>query len=361
MTRQLMLYEEYSSVMHGNQRYIVLLMKYLARDVFEPHVVTRSSGALLEFVKPLASASSLGEPVPAGILRRLRRLRAVLSDARPDIVFCNNERSLLISWLAACFKGLRFVWYIKNARVFWPTDIIGALVARRIFVISEALPKNKGGLFRWLARKKLSLLPIGIPLEHFLRSAPIAGEGGDLHVLVVAAITPMKGLGEFIDALQEIESMNKRMHVRVIGATPHGDEQFAEDIRSRAQGLRHVHVEFHGWTDDVLEELNWSQVVVLPSRSEGVPRSLIEAMAAGRPVVATDVGGVRETVPDEAGIVVPAQSAKALSKALLELDADRARLHTMGAYGREWARTRFDIRAHVEQLQDELIRVVKEK
>ena len=100
---------------------------------------------------------------------------------------------------------------------------------------------------------------------------------------------------------------------------------------------------------------------MLSSRSEGAPFSILEAMAAGLPVVATDVGGVRELVADgETGLLVPAGDPARLAEALRSLLADPALRRRLGAAGHARARERFDLRAlrdaHLELYARELTR-----
>ena len=106
---------------------------------------------------------------------------------------------------------------------------------------------------------------------------------------------------------------------------------------------------FTGFRSDVPRLLDTVDVLALPSLHEGMPLTVIEAAAAGRPVVATAVDGTPEVVRDgETGYLVPPADPAALAKALLAVlgDADAAR--RMGREAHRWARERFDIGAHVE-------------
>ena len=117
---------------------------------------------------------------------------------------------------------------------------------------------------------------------------------------------------------------------------------------------------FLGIRADVADILRASDVFVLSSRWEGNPMSVMEAMAAGLPVVSTAVGGVPELVREgETGLLVPSEDAGALARALQALVDDSVRRQAMGAAARQHAIAHFDIRHTVrgyEQLYESLLR-----
>jgi glycosyltransferase involved in cell wall biosynthesis len=134
--------------------------------------------------------------------------------------------------------------------------------------------------------------------------------------------------------------------------------EIAATIRQRGLTER---IDLLGNRGDVRGVLASADVFVLSSRSEGFPVSILEAMAAGLPVVATDVGGVAESVIDgETGLLVPPGDPGALAAALDRLLTDGALRLGLGAAGRERVRRHFDLtdfrRAHVELYLQELER-----
>jgi glycosyltransferase involved in cell wall biosynthesis len=136
--------------------------------------------------------------------------------------------------------------------------------------------------------------------------------------------------------------------------------EIAAVIRERGLAER---IDLLGSRSDVPAVLASADIFVLSSRSEGFPISVLEGMAAGLPVVATDVGGVSESVVDgETGLLVPPDDPGALAAALDRLLTDRALRLRLGAAGRERARRHFDLagfrRAHVELYLRELERRV---
>jgi len=132
-----------------------------------------------------------------------------------------------------------------------------------------------------------------------------------------------------------------------------GDGELRGELEAQAQRLGLVsHVHFTGWRDDVAEMLALADVFVLPSESEGFGRVLVEAMAMGRPVVATNVGGIPDIVLDgETGLLVEPANAAALADAVRALVDEPARAARLGAAGRVRAESTFSLGAHVDAVE----------
>jgi glycosyltransferase involved in cell wall biosynthesis len=140
-----------------------------------------------------------------------------------------------------------------------------------------------------------------------------------------------------LDLLLDVAAARPDMHVLLIGDGP--DRGALEDQVTRL-GLRD-RVVFAGWTEDPRPMIASLDVFVLPSRLEGFPLSIVEAMLAEVPVVATDVGSVAEAVDAETGRLVPVDDPAALAAALAELLDDAALRARLGHAGRRRALERF--------------------
>lgn len=107
-----------------------------------------------------------------------------------------------------------------------------------------------------------------------------------------------------------------------------------------------------GDRDDVPEVMRTLDLFVLPSQAEGISNTVLEAMASGLPVIATNVGGNAELVTDDVtGWLVPAQNVEALAQALVRLASDRQRAQAMGRAGRREVERRFSLEAMVAAYQ----------
>lgn len=204
------------------------------------------------------------------------------------------------------------------------------------------------------------VIPLGHDLEPFLavrgHSTALRSElnlGSDVPLVgVLARLAPVKDHVTLLRAMRHVRGV----HLAVVG-----DGKQRPDLEALARELGIAErVHFTGWRSDVADVIADLDVVVLTSRNEGTPVSLIEAAAAGRPVIATDVGGVRAVVDDrETGVLVPPGDERAAAKAIEWMLADRARSEELGREARRRSRERFSLRQSLDAvtaLYDELVR-----
>jgi glycosyltransferase involved in cell wall biosynthesis len=160
--------------------------------------------------------------------------------------------------------------------------------------------------------------------------------------VAVARFGPEKGLPVLLDALGALKSEGRAFELVLVGDGP---LRGALGSQARALGIEGS-VRFAGWKSnaDVQSEVRASRALVLPSFSEGLPIVILEALALGRPVVATAVGGVPEiALPGRTGWLVPPGSVDALAGALREvLDADSRHLSELGQNGAALVREKHD-------------------
>jgi glycosyltransferase involved in cell wall biosynthesis len=160
----------------------------------------------------------------------------------------------------------------------------------------------------------------------------------------VGRIDPIKDLITLLRAFSLVVTQMPDARLRLFGSPPKGAEAYLERCRAEAADLGITgQVTFEGRVPAIADAYAAGHLVALSSISEGFPYTLIEAMACGRPCVATDVGGVSEAVGDMAGLVVPPRSPAALADACLRLLRDDALRQTMGAAARARAVAHFTV------------------
>ncbi len=171
-------------------------------------------------------------------------------------------------------------------------------------------------------------------------------------VTIIGRLVREKGYFEFLEAMAQVYAACPGARALVIGdALPSDHDDSAAAIRKRATelGLGHV-VNFVGLRSDVPRLLAASDIFCLPSWREGMPRSIIEAMASGLPVVATKIRGSREEVIDgQTGILAEVRDASGLAGAILRLAGDAELRRRMGEAGRRRAAEHYDERVVIER------------
>ena len=199
-------------------------------------------------------------------------------------------------------------------------------------------------------RERISLVQgVGVDVWTF---RPRPAPAGPIRVAMVSRLLWDKGVREFIRAAALVREAREDVVFTLVGAPDEGNPTSVprEQLRSwAADGL----VEWWGYREDVADVLAGSHIAVLPTYyGEGVPTTLLEAAACGRPVVATDVPGCRTAVRHGInGLLIPARDARALADAVTALADDPARRAAMGAEGRRRAETEFaSERIHAETL-----------
>ena len=165
--------------------------------------------------------------------------------------------------------------------------------------------------------------------------------GDALVVGTVARLDPVKHLQTLVEAAAQLAHRGRQVHVLVIGDGPERDSLERE---TRTRGLEHA-VHFLGHRDDARAWLPGMDVYVNSSISEGISLTILEAMAAGVPVVATSVGGTPEVVTEQVGRLVPARDPSALAAALDTLANHPSLRATLGRAARARVAEHFTIEA----------------
>ncbi|HUD91507.1 sugar transferase [Sphingobium sp.] len=168
--------------------------------------------------------------------------------------------------------------------------------------------------------------------------------------LLVARLMRNKGIGEFVEAAAMVRKQYPDTRFQILGPQEPGKAGFGVEEMATWQAKG---VDYLGATRDVRPHLAAASVFVLPTfYREGLPRTILEAMAIGRPIITTDTPGCRETVLlGENGLLVPPRDADALASAMARLAANPDRIIAMGARSRRLAEDHY----HVEKVNSQLL------
>jgi glycosyltransferase involved in cell wall biosynthesis len=286
---------------------------------------------------------------PVHDLHAYTELRNVLRDYAPDLVSCHTAKAGWLGRAAAHALGLKTIytphgWAISDrisriqGAVYTIAERIAASWADAIVCVSEA-EKSLALAKRVAPADKLRVIHNGvrdIPPQLLARPAQ-----EPVRLISVARFEPPKDHITLLKALSEIADLPWELDL--IGEGP-----LEPVVRQHARGLED-RIHYHGYISDTAHALAKSSIFLLSSRSEGFPRSILEAMRAGLPVIASDVGGVRESVADAVtGYVVPPGSPGALAAALRRLMNSASERQRMGEAGRLRFQERFDLKCMID-------------
>jgi glycosyltransferase involved in cell wall biosynthesis len=176
---------------------------------------------------------------------------------------------------------------------------------------------------------------------------------------IVSRLVPIKNHRMFLQAARKIRMGNPSIKVKFVVI---GDGELKQQLKSHVRELGlEDDVVFTGWVEDLVSAYADLDIVALTSLNEGTPVSLIEAMASARPVVATDVGGVRDVVEDGAsGLLVAPNDVDSFASKLAELMNDAAKRKILGSRGRVAVMERYS-KDHLVDEIDSLYKVLSFK
>ncbi|NYT35726.1 glycosyltransferase [Allopusillimonas soli] len=330
---------------------------------YEVHIATMDGPSVPQIVRHglthHAIPMSRSGKNPAQELATIHALWRLCRTVRPGVVHAVTIKPVLYGGIAArlagvpayvaAISGLGFIFTRKKKGL----DIL-RLAATGLYRLALGHP-NSRVIFQ-NANDRDVLMRAGVVKAG--QAVMIRGSGVDLDryrflpeppgppVAVMAArLLFDKGVREFVDAARAAAGHGTGLRWVLAGSPDPGNP--ASVTEAQLDGWRKEGViEYLGECADVAALYARSHIVVLPSYREGLPKSLVEAAACGRAVVTTDVPGCRDAIePGVTGLLVPAQDARALSEAVLELAEDGAKRSAMGKAGRALAERAFDIEA----------------
>jgi glycosyltransferase involved in cell wall biosynthesis len=293
-----------------------------------------------------------------GALRALYRLRMLFARERVALVHAHGSRGALYAALASRGLGVPLVWHVRVADRDPRLDGVLVRLAAAIVANSGATAARVRVLPR--AAAKLAIVPNGVDLGRFAPGPPDATLRGRLGLAAEVPVVGYfgrlehpKGVDVLVDAAARLHEMLPATAVLFVGDGPLRDALVA---RAAAAGLPAC---FTGHRDDVPALLRLCAVAVLPSRQEAFGRVLIEAMAAGVPVVASRVGGIPEVCVDGVtALLVPPEEPDALAVAIALTLTDQAATTARIQAAQADVRARFGQSAHAARLQAVYTRVL---
>ena len=217
--------------------------------------------------------------------------------------------------------------------------------ADRVISVSEH-DRQSGVEAGLLPPDRTASIPNGIAVGPAAQGSRLTQRSADAaEVLIVGRLVPQKGIPVLLEAARTVLRSHPRARFTLAGDGP---LRLELEAQAKRLGISQQ-VRFLGTVRDTPELLARCDLFVLPSLWEGMPLSLLEAMAAGRPAVATAVSGSAELILDEeTGLLVPPGDAAALAAAMARLLEDPATAEAMGTRARDRVRREFSLERMVE-------------
>lgn len=350
----------------GPAIHTILLTEGLNRDLFDSLLVTGniSSGESDMFyladkkgVKPIIIPELARDINFKNDLVAFLRLYQAIRENKPDIVHTHTAKAGFLGRLAAILAGVPCRVHTFHGHIF---DGYFSRIKSAIFVLMEKIlswktdviiavsPAVKKQLLRYgIANPdKIVVIPLGLELDGLLG----LGEKEDsqfFNIGIVGRLTKIKNHKLFFDAARELQLRYKKG--RELKFIVIGDGELKENLREYVENIGLSGVEFMGWVKDSIEIYKDLDIVALTSINEGTPVSLIEAMAAARAVIATDVGGVKDLVEPVCKrinlavdkILIGSGDTQGLANAMSFLIDDEQLRRGFGIAGRNFVKERF--------------------
>ncbi len=301
-------------------------------------------------LNPFAEARSL-----TALVRLYRTLRPTIAHhftIKPNLYGTLAARLAGVPVVVATVTGLGYIWTDSGLMSRLLRATLGRVyrwvlrLADAVIYLNEADRQTLGG------RRTVVIPGEGIDLREFSPEAVSAERQAALRaelglakdapvVLMVGRMLWHKGVREFVEAARQVQRRFPSATFLLVGPSDAGNPARVPPAALRAWETEGI-VRYLGPRDDIRDLMAVSDMVVLPSYREGLPRVLVEAAAMGKPLVATDVPGCREVVqPGENGFLVPPRDPVALADAIVRLLADPALRAQFGLAGRRLAEERF--------------------
>jgi glycosyltransferase involved in cell wall biosynthesis len=367
------LFIDHASGLGGAERSLLLLLRYLDRDRFAPHLVS-TGGPLAQAARQLDVVVHV---VPLPRLRRspralldwgrgVRTIVRIARDIHARALVANTVRAAFYTAPAVRIAHIPFVWYMRD---FWlgedrpRTPALDRLGKRFLGALATQVVANSEATAAHLpCPGKTAVIPNGIEVARFdpqlegecfrvahaiPSAAPVIG--------MVGRLRPWKGQARFIRVFDRVQKQLPQAHSLIVGGNPLGEEdRYAASLGDLARTLGlEARIHFTGQLDDPRPALAAMDVFVHAGDPEPFGLVNVEAMAMAKPVVAFNHGALPEIVLDgETGLLVSPGDVEAMARALLALLADPERGERLGRVGRERVERHFDVHLTARRFQN---------
>jgi len=364
-----------SHFLGGGEVSLAELIKAIDEKLIEPFVMVPGSGEI-ESLLQKSGANVVPNPFPPVktpflnfFLSSLIHFAKKLKNLKIELIHANGSRVCLYSVLAGRMLGIPVLWHVRETikDLFFYDAFLFAL-SRAVVCVSESVKTKRFGSFSNQWKTKIHVVHNGVDSSVFYRDTSVREKvrkelgikENEILFGVVANYNPIKGQDFFLNGAAALKNSNPALPFRVLLIGRPLDIAFYHRLRNLSAEIQlEDKVLFRGHTDRIAEIYSALDIFVLPSKREGFSRSLLEAMSAGLPVLATQLSEIQEAVDDGVnGFLVKQGDVQGLAQAARALASDRGLCEGMGALNRKKVEEKFSLLSHARAMETVYSRIL---
>ena len=291
---------------------------------------------------------------PFADLKYQKELTKLFNKEKPQVVFGYTSKPVIYGTLAASaahvphkvamVTGVGYAFTAKTKKAKILKSIMSLLYKRAFNKADVAIFQNEDDCQEFikdnLVREEITRVVhgSGVNTEKF----PLTPYPKQITFFMLSRVMYSKGIREYLEACTIVKNKYPDVRCMLLGACENIQDSISrEDLQKYVDN--HI-IEYFGETNKVADYYKQCSVYVLPSYREGTPRTVLEAMSMGRPIITTDAPGCRTTVINgETGFLVPTHNAKAVAEKMIEFIENPKLIETMGKKSAEYCRRVFDV------------------
>ena len=312
-------------------------------------------------VSPVLISEMQREPNLMNDNKALKKIKEIIRTFQPDIVHTHASKAGALGRKAAFDCGVPIVIHTFHGHIFhsyfswWKTSLY-QLIERRLskkttgIIAISAIQKNELSLkYKICHPSKIKIIPLGFDLSPFNENLKekrehtrnsYALEGSDIAIAIIGRLVAIKNHQMFLDIIEKVNQKTRKKVVYFIV----GDGEESDNIQESIKPLKEkgMDIRMTSWIKDIATFNAGMDIICLTSKNEGTPVSLIEAQAAGIPIIATNVGGIKDIIlEDKTGYIVNTDDIDGFAEKLWELIENENKRQEMSQNGWSFVKDKF--------------------
>ena len=331
-------------------------------------------------VSPVLISEMQREPNLMNDNKALKKIKEIIRTFQPDIVHTHASKAGALGRKAAFDCGVPIVIHTFHGHIFhsyfswWKTSLY-QLIERRLskkttgIIAISAIQKNELSLkYKICHPSKIKIIPLGFDLspfnenlkekrEHTRKSYAL--EGSDIAVAIIGRLVAIKNHQMFLDIIEKVNQKTRKKVVYFIVGDGEESDNIQESIKPLVE--KGMDIRMTSWIKDIATFNAGMDIICLTSKNEGTPVSLIEAQAAGIPIIATNVGGIKDIIlEDKTGYIVDKDDIDGFAQKLWELIENENKRQLMSQNGWSFVQEKFQYPNLIKNMDEYYKSLLKE-